>query len=289
MQNEISLFVQRKFAHSGILANMKSSREHKAITKAIIPTAGLGTRMEPFTKVIPKEMLPLGRKPVLAYIVEELQAGGIEEILVVTRADKPAIREYFKSWHGIYFIEENQARGSGYAILMGKDFVGKEDFLVALADAPLWEERPGSLISDLAKVHSTYQAAITMAIYQIPWGETYLRGIMMPAKEVVPGKAVKLLGMIEKPTPETAPSKWAGVGRYIFSPDIFSALESLPPDKHGERGVTSGIQRLVQEGKAFYGYPLREGQKRFDVGNYEGYVEALMFYAARTNPALTKY
>jgi UTP--glucose-1-phosphate uridylyltransferase len=247
---------------------MNPSRERKA-------------RMEPITRVIPKEMLPLGRKPVLEYIVEELQAGGIEEILIVTRSDKPAIREYFKSWHGIYFIEENRAQGSGYAVLKGKDFVGKEDFLVALADAPLWDDNPGSLISDLANTHSTYQAAITMAIYQIPWGETHMRGIMVPADEVVPGKTVKLLDMIEKPASETAPSNWAGVGRYSFNPDIFTALESIKPDGDGEIGITEGIRRLVQEGKAFYGCPLREDQTRFDTGNYEGYVEALMFFAEK--------
>lgn len=224
----------------------------------------------------------------MEYIVEELRAGGIEEILIVTRSDKTAIQEYFRSWHGIYFIEENHARGSGYAVLMGKDFVGKEYFLVALADAPLWEEKPGSLISDLANAHGVHHADITMAIYQIPWRETHMRGIMVPAEEIVPGKAVKLLDMIEKPTPETAPSNWAGVGRYVFNPDIFTALESIPPDGGGEAGITEGIRKLVREGKAFYGYPLREGQTRFDTGNYEGYVEALMFFAARADPASTK-
>jgi UTP--glucose-1-phosphate uridylyltransferase len=267
---------------------MNPLREHKGIAKAILPAAGLGTRMEPITKVIPKEMLPLGCKPVLEYIVEELRTGGIEDILIVTRGDKPAIREYFKSWHGIDFIEENQSRGSGYAVLMGKDFVGEEDFLVALADAPLWEEKSGSLISDLAKAHNTHQAAITMAIYQIPWEETHLRGIMVPAGEVAPGKAVRLLDMLEKPTPETAPSNWAGVGRYIFSPDIFTALEAIRPDESGEIGITDGIRRLVQEGKAFYGYPLQEGQARFDVGNYEGYVEAFGFFAGKINSIPTK-
>jgi UTP--glucose-1-phosphate uridylyltransferase len=256
-------------------------KDTKTISKAIIPAAGLGTRMEPITKVIPKEMLPLGRKPVLEYIIEELHAGGIEEILIVTRSDKSIIREYFETWDGIDFIEENHARGSGYAVLMGKDFVGEDECIVALADAPLWEENPGSLVLELSHAHITQQAAITMAIYQVPWGETHMRGIMNPAREIIPGKAVALRDMIEKPDPETAPSNWAGVGRYAFSPDIFIALETITPDENSEIGITEGIRRLAQAGKAFYGYPLREGQTRFDTGNYEGYVEAFRFFTEK--------
>jgi UTP--glucose-1-phosphate uridylyltransferase len=258
---------------------MGSIREKHKISKAIIPAAGLGTRMEPITKVIPKEMLPLGRKPVLEYIIEELQAGGIEEILIVTRADKPAIQAYFKSWDGIDFIEENHARGSGYAVLMGKSFVGEENCLVALADAPIWEDEPGKLTTDLIHTHMKRKATITMAIYQIPWEETHLRGVMDLKGKVTPGKAVKIKDMIEKPPRETAPSNWAGVGRYAFSPDIFTALEAVSPDEKGEVQLTEGIRWLVQEGKPFYGYPLQEGQTRFDTGNSKGYLEASGFFA----------
>ena len=256
--------------------------EKGTITKAIIPAAGLGTRMHTLTREVPKEMLPLGQKPVLEYIVEELQASGIKEILIVTRRDKPAIQEHFQKWEGISFIEENHARGSGYAVLMGKDFVGGEDCLVALADAPLWEEEPGSLVSELIHTHITHRATITMAIYQVPWDETHLRGITDPLDEVVSGKAVKLRDMIEKPPRKTAPSNWAGVGRYTFAPDIFTALETITPDEKGEVQLTEGIRELAQQGKPFYGYPLQEGQTRFDTGNYEGYVEGLMFFAEKT-------
>jgi UTP--glucose-1-phosphate uridylyltransferase len=90
---------------------------------------------------------------------------------------------------------------------------------------------------------------------------------------------LRLDDMTEKPDPETAPSNRAGVGRYVFNPDIFTALETITPDKHGEIGITEGIRRLTQAGKAFYGYPLWEGQTHFDTGNYEGYVEAFRFFA----------
>jgi UTP--glucose-1-phosphate uridylyltransferase len=254
-------------------------KNKETIRKAIIPAAGLGTRMASITQTTPKEMLLLGQKPVLEHIVGELQASGIEEILIVTRKDKPAIQEHFQKWEGINFIEENHARGSGYAVLLGKDFVGEDDCLVALADAPLWEENPGSLVSELIHTHIAYEATITMAIYQVPWDETHLRGIMDPTDAVVPGKAVKLRDMIEKPPRETAPSNWAGVGRYIFAPDIFTALEAVSPDEKGEVQLTEGIRRLAQQGKAFYGLPLKEGQIRFDTGNIKGYLEASGFFA----------
>ncbi len=251
----------------------------KAITKAIILAAGLGKRMLPLSRVVPKEMLPLGRKPTLERIVEEIQAGGIEEILIITRKDKPAIQEHFQSWEGISFVEDNHARGSGYAVLLGRDFVGGEDCLVALADAPIWEDEPGKLATDLIYTHIKRKATITMAIYQIPWEETHLRGIMDPKGKVFPGKAVKIKNLIEKPAPETAPSNWAGVGRYAFAPDIFTALEAISPDEKGEVQLTEGIRWLSAQGKAFWGLPLQEGQTRFDTGNIKGYLEASGFFA----------
>lgn len=251
------------------------------ILKAVILAAGMGTRMKPITRVIPKEMLPLGRKPVLQYIVEELQAGGIGEILFVTREDKPAIEEYFDSWKGVSFIQENQARGSGYAILISRDFINQEDFIVAGGDAPIGGKKAAFLIPDLIQTHVELKAAATMAIYQIPRSETNMRGIMDPIGEVTPGKPVILRDMVEKPDPETAPSTWAGVGRYIFNPVIFNALEEVKPDANGEVQLTDGIRLLAQSGKPFFGFPLQEGQIRFDTGNIKGYVEAFRYFSER--------
>jgi UTP--glucose-1-phosphate uridylyltransferase len=249
-----------------------------SIRKAVIPAAGLGKRMQPLTRVIPKEMLPLGRKPILQFIVEELQAGGIEEILIVTREDKPTIQRYFGSWKGVDFIQENHSRGLGYAVLMAKEFVGEENFAVALADALIGGEKPTEFVSDLIRRHVELVAALTMAIYQVPIKETHLRGIVDPVGEITPGEPVKIQDMREKPDSESAPSTWAGVGRYIFSPTIFDALEDSPSDPQGEYQLTDGIRLLIRSGKPAYGFPLYPGQIRFDTGNLAGYIKAFKYF-----------
>jgi len=249
-----------------------------SIRKAVIPAAGLGKRMQPLTRVIPKEMLPLGRKPILKFIVEELQTGGIEEILIVTREDKPAIQRYFESWKGVDFIHENHSRGLGYAVLIAKEFVGEENFVVALADALIGGEKPAEFVSDLMRTHVELGAALTMAIYQVPIKETHLRGIVDPVGEITPGEPVKIQDMREKPDSESAPSTWAGVGRYIFTPDIFDALGDTPPDPQGEYQLTDGIRLLIRSGKPVYGFPLYPGQIRFDTGNLAGYVKAFKYF-----------
>jgi len=252
-----------------------------SIRKAVIPSAGLGKRMQPLTRVIPKEMLPLGRKPILQFIVEELQAGGIEEILIVTREDKPTIQRYFENWKGVDFIHENHSRGLGYAVLMAKEFVGEENFVVALADAFIGGEKPAEYVSDLMRTHEELGAALTMAIYQVPIKETHLRGIVDPVGEITPGEPVKIQDMREKPDSESAPSTWAGVGRYIFTPAIFDALEDSPPDPQGEYQLTDGIRLLIRSGKPAYGFPLYPGQIRFDTGNFAGYIKAFKYFLTK--------
>jgi UTP--glucose-1-phosphate uridylyltransferase len=277
----------------------------QSITKAVIPAAGLGTRLLPLTKSQPKEMLPVGRKPVIQYVLEELQAADLREILVITGIRKRAIEDHFDSDPELvatleqagneavlsdlnymegksrfFYTRQSTPRGLGHAISLAADFVDGEDFVVALGDSMIAAEDPASPLRTMVRVHHDLGAAAIIAVEKVPPEETFRYGIVsINGAEPPPGEPVAMTDIVEKPPYGTAPSTLAVAARYVFSPAIFEALRHTLPDRRGEIQLSDAIKLLVQQGKPVYAWPLAQDQHRYDVGNFESYFEAFIDFA----------
>ncbi|MDQ6788883.1 MAG: UTP--glucose-1-phosphate uridylyltransferase GalU, partial [Acidobacteriota bacterium] len=260
------------------------------IRKAVFPAAGLGTRFLPATKSSPKEMLPLVDKPLIQYSVEEAVASGIESILIITGRDKTAIENHFdisfeleqvlkergktemfelvravSDLAKITYTRQKQALGLGHAILQAKDFVGDEPFAVLLADDVMDAETPA--LKQLIDVYERFGAPV-MATMQVA-GEAISRFGVIDAEEIEPN-VFKIKSVVEKPKFEEAPSDMAVIGRYIFTPDLFGAIEKINQGAGGEYQVADAMQILLAKGKPFYAVKL-EGT-RHDAGDKLGFL-----------------
>jgi UTP--glucose-1-phosphate uridylyltransferase len=269
------------------------------IRKAVFPAAGLGTRFLPATKASPKEMLPLVDKPLIQYSVEEAVACGIESILIITGRDKSAIENHFdisyeleqvlkeRGKTGMFelvrnvselakitYTRQKQALGLGHAILQAKDFVGNEPFAVLLADDVVDAEKP--CLQQLIDVYEKYEAPV-MATMQIT-GEAISRFGVIDAEEVEPD-VYKINKIVEKPKYEDAPSDMAVIGRYVFTPELFGAIERINPGAGGEYQVADAITLLLEEGFPFYAVKL-EGT-RHDAGDKLGFLIATVEFALK--------
>lgn len=268
------------------------------IRKAVFPAAGLGTRFLPATKSSPKEMLPLVDKPLIQYVVEEAVASGVESILIVTGRDKSPIENHFdisfemeevlksrgkeemfqlirnvSDIARISYTRQKQALGLGHAIYQGKDFVGNEPFAALLADDIVDAETPA--LKQMVDVFEKYQAPV-IATMQVE-GEAISRFGVIDAEEVEPG-VFKINDMIEKPKFEDAPSDLAIIGRYIFTPDIFEAIEKTTPGAGGEIQITDAMRLLLKE-RPFYAVKL-DGV-RHDAGDKLGFLIATVEFALK--------
>jgi UTP--glucose-1-phosphate uridylyltransferase len=267
------------------------------ITKAIVPAAGLGTRLLPATKSQPKEMLPVGRKPVVQYVVEELQAAGLLQILIVTGRPKRAIEDHFDSDPQLvaaleqagneamladlaylegksrfFYTRQSPPKGLGHAISLGADFVGGDDCVVALGDSLIAAENPAAPLQAMMNTHRQLGAAAVVAVEKVPAEEAFRYGIIsIDGAEPPPGKPVAITDIVEKPPVGTAPTTLAVAARYIFSPKVFQALSRTLPDKRGEIQLTDAIKLLLQMGEPVYAWLLPPDQRRYDVGNFESY------------------
>jgi UTP--glucose-1-phosphate uridylyltransferase len=256
------------------------------IRKAIIPAAGLGTRMLPATKAVPKELLTIVDKPVIQYVVEEAIASGITDILIVTSKAKGALQNHFakefpneefykqkgkmetleklKSISGectIEYIEQEDLNGLGDAINLGKAFVGNEPFAVLLGDTICESVQGKPVLSQLLEAYHRFRASVT-AIEEVPIDRVIRYGIM--GGEIVENNIYKVNHWVEKPTPELAPSRLAIASRYIFTPGIFACLENTGKGFNNEVQLTDAMKRLLLT-EAMYGLEFKG--KRFDVGN----------------------
>lgn len=268
------------------------------IRKAVFPAAGLGTRFLPATKSSPKEMLPLVDKPLIQYAVEEAVASGIESILIVTGRDKTAIEDHFdisfemeqmlkergkdelfelvravSDLAKISYTRQKQALGLGHAIYQAKDFVGNEPFAVLLADDIVDAEIPA--LKQMIEVFEKYNAPV-IATMQVA-GEAISRFGVIDADEVAPN-VYKIKDMVEKPAFADAPSDLAIIGRYIFTPDIFDAIEQTTPGSGGEIQITDAMRLLLKE-RPFYAVKL-DG-KRHDAGDKLGFLMATVEFALK--------
>jgi UTP--glucose-1-phosphate uridylyltransferase len=273
---------------------------HKEITKAVFPAAGLGTRFLPATKASPKEMLPLVDKPLIQYVVEEAVASGIEEVVVITGRGKRAIEDHFdvafeleedlkkKGKHKLLsevqrianlvtfcYIRQKKALGLGHAVLTAKRVVGNEPFAVLLGDDIIDSRVPA--MKQMMGVFRRYPATI-LAIQKVPKAQTRQYGII-DGKKIEDGVYL-VKDLVEKPSPDEAPSNLAIIGRYILTPEIFSALEHTKPGKGGEIQLTDGL-RLLMERQPIYAFEF-EG-KRHDAGDKLGFLKATVEFGLKND------
>ncbi len=270
------------------------------VRKAVFPAAGLGTRFLPATKSSPKEMLPLVDKPLIQYSVEEAVASGIESILIITGRDKTAIENHFdisfeleqvlrergktemfelvravSNLAKISYTRQKQALGLGHAILQAKDFVGDEPFAVLLADDVMDSDETPAL-RQLIDVYERFDAPV-IATMQVE-GEAISRFGVIDGEEIEPN-IFKIKSVVEKPKFEDAPSDMAVVGRYVFKPELFGAIERIEPGAGGEYQVADAVKILLDEGKPFYA--LKLDGVRHDAGDKLGFLIATVEFALK--------
>jgi UTP--glucose-1-phosphate uridylyltransferase len=279
------------------------------VRKAVLPVAGLGTRVLPASKVVPKELLPLVDKPTLQYIVEEAVAAGIEEIIFVTTRSKRSIEDHFDAVPELEaaleqkgkqreleevrrverlatYVTVRQGRplGLGHAILCARDLVGDEPFVVMLGDDLVAPETP--CLPRLIELHQRYGGSV-LSLFTCSPEEISSFGVA--AVEDLEDDVVKVNFLVEKPKREEAPSNLAVAGRYVLTPDIFALLEELPPGTGGEIQVTDALQMQAAAGHC---YGLRFDGIRYDTGTPLGYLTTSIAYALKRPeiaPGLREY
>ncbi len=261
------------------------------VRKAVIPAAGLGTRFLPATKAQPKEMLPLLDKPAIQYVIEEAVRAGITDILIITGRGKRSIEDHFDpsielehfleskgkfdelkqvreitDMASIHYIRQRDPLGLGHAVAVAEEHVGDEPFVVLLGDDIMTESN--NLLAEMLRVHDRYGRSV-LAAMEVSRDDVSLYGCIEP--EFVEERLARVISIVEKPTPENAPSNLAAIGRYVLTPEIFDALRHLEPGVGGEVQLTDAINALAQE-QAVYAHVFEGG--RFDIGNKLDYVKA---------------
>ncbi|MEM7493826.1 MAG: UTP--glucose-1-phosphate uridylyltransferase GalU [Pseudomonadota bacterium] len=267
------------------------------IRKAVMPVAGLGTRVLPATKAIPKEMLPVVDRPAIQYVVDEALEAGIEHIVFVTGRNKGAIEDYFdrayeleatlqkKKKEGVLeelearllepgsasFVRQQAPLGLGHAIWCARDIIANEPFAILLPDVIVKADK--SCLAQMVEAYDRVGGNI-IAVDAVPEEEVSKYGVIHPKHR--DGRIIEMSGMVEKPAREEAPSNLTITGRYILQPRIFELLADQGAGAGGEIQLTDSMARLMQDQK-FYAYEF-EGQK-YDCGSKEGYFEAVLGYA----------
>lgn len=245
-----------------------------SITKAVIPAAGRGRRLSPITDYLPKSMLPLGKKPVLHHIIDELREASITDIGIISRSNQTSIFSYFRSFPEVEFIIDDSERGPGGALLNARSFVKDEDFVTVFEDAPVRGERRAQNLQELMNIKEIKETAAVLSVYQVPRGEVSMRGIVTFEGTHKPLKGVRrVTAVTEKPSIDEVESSWATSCRYVLGPSIFEALEEVDSDEKNELQLITAIQQLVNNGEHVVGHPMKEKLKRYDTGNFEGYFE----------------
>lgn len=270
------------------------------IRKAVIPAAGFGTRFLPATKAMPKEMLPIVDKPAIQYIVEEILASGIREILIISGHAKRAIEDHFDSSPEleqhlvesgklkeleeirkissikVHYVRQPYMRGLGDAILCAREFVDGEPFGVILGDDIVYTGNGEPALKQLMDRY--YETGSTVVgCQEVPKDKVSSYGIIRGEKTENPD-LLKVVDMIEKPSIKEAPSRFAALGRYVITPEVFDILEQTKPGKGGEIQLTDALRVMVRCGNV---YAYNFTGKRYDTGNKLGYLKAVVEFALR--------
>jgi UTP--glucose-1-phosphate uridylyltransferase len=270
------------------------------ISKCLFPAAGYGTRFLPATKAIPKEMLPILTKPLLQYAVEEALSSDINNMAIVTGRGKRAIEDHFDNAYELEsqlkgtskehylneikeiintasfsYVRQKKMLGLGDAILTGKPLIGDEAFAVILADDLCTVENNNSVISQMMDIYNKYQCCI-VAIEEVDASETKNYGIISGNLIDNSNDIYEVTSMIEKPSPENAPTNLAIIGRYILTPNIFDIIKGTKPSNGGEIQITDALNQLSKDNKVL-AYKFKG--KRFDCGSVKGYIAAINHFA----------
>ena len=264
-----------------------------SVRKAVITAAGLGTRFLPATKAQPKEMLPVVDKPAIQYVVEEAVAAGIDDILIITSRSKRSMEDHFDrqfelehhldstgkhqaltevvdiaSLADIHFVRQSSPLGLGHAVSVARKHVGDNPFVVLLGDE--FMAPSSTLLPDMMRIHDQYGRSV-LALQEVRAEEISRYGCAKP--ERISDHLVQILDLVEKPSPDVAPSNLAVMGRYVFTPEIFEKLERVEPGVGGEIQLTDAIAMLIAD-QAVYGVTFDGG--RYDTGTVPAYLETIV-------------
>lgn len=266
------------------------------INKCLFPAAGYGTRFLPVTKAMPKEMLPIVNKPLIQYAVEEAKDAGLKNMAIVTGRGKRALEDHFDISYELenqiagsskeYLLEgirdlinnctfsytrQVEMKGLGHAILTGKQLIGDEAFAVVLADDLCINLAGDGVLAQMVKLYKQFRCSI-VAVEEVPKEDISRYGVI--EGNMISEDLYTVTNMVEKPSPEEAPSNLAIIGRYILTPDIFDILENTPPGKNGEIQITDALLTQAKQG-CVMAYKFKG--RRFDCGSAEGFIDATNF------------
>ena len=269
-----------------------------AVTKAVIPAAGLGTRFLPATKATPKEMLPVVDKPAIQYVVEEAVSAGLTDVLLITGRNKRSLEDHFDRASELeaaleakgddhrlarvresnvladmHYTRQGDPRGLGHAVLCAAQHVGDKPFAVLLGDDLIDARDP--LLSAMIEVQRDTGASV-VALMEVPHEQIHLYGCAA-VEPAGTQDVVRVTGLVEKPDPADAPSNLAVIGRYVLHPRVFDVLADTPPGRGGEIQLTDALQTLAQQpanGGGVYGVVFRG--RRYDTGDRLDYLKAVV-------------
>jgi UTP--glucose-1-phosphate uridylyltransferase len=284
------------------------------INIAVVPVAGLGTRLLPATKSQPKEMLPIGRKPVVQYVVEELARGGMRRILFITGPGKASIENHFdlnaelvqvlrekgkedllaelsfyRAPIQYFYTRQRRQLGLGHAVSCAEPFIGNQPFAVALGDSIIGLNAESDILDRMTKCFVEKKAEAVIAFTEVPRDRVPYYGVAKPRQD---SETFELEDVVEKPSAAEAPSNLVIAARYVFAPAIFEALGQIQPGSGGEYQLTDAIRLIIKGGGKVYGVRLRPHERRYDVGNFDSYFQAFVEFALadeKHGPALRDY
>lgn len=286
-----------------------------SIDIAVVPVAGLGTRLLPATKSQPKEMLPVGRKPVAQHVVDELALSGIRRLLFITGKGKNSIENHFdidgelttylretgrelelaeldfeRQEMEYFYTRQRQQLGLGHAVLCARPLVVDQPFVVALGDSIIGLNAESDIVARMVEQFERAEADVVVAFEEVPWEDVSRYGIAQPRGPV--DDVFELERLVEKPSVDEAPSNLAVAARYVLSPLIFEKLEKTGPGKGDEIQLTDAIQMILENGGKGFGLRLRPNERRFDIGNFGSYFRAFTEFALadpKYGPGLRDY
>jgi UTP--glucose-1-phosphate uridylyltransferase len=276
--------------------------DNAAVTKAVVPAAGLGTRFLPATKATPKEMLPVVDKPAIQYVVEEAHSAGLEDMLLITGRSKRSIEDHFDRNYEleealtakgdaegleliresyelatVHYVRQGDPKGLGHAVLCARKHVGQEPFAVLLGDDFIHPE--DGLLQRMLEVRQQRGGSV-IALMEVAYDQVSSYGCAA-IEQTDEDDVVRITDLVEKPAPDVAPSNWIIIGRYVCDPAVFGVLEHTAPGRGGEIQLTDALKELAQtdpaDGGGVYGVLFRG--RRFDTGNKLDYLRTTVQFA----------
>ncbi len=272
-----------------------SASGSKNVYRAVIPAAGLGTRLRPLSNAFPKELLPVGRKPVLAYIMEELRAAGISDVLFIVSEAKPQIRGYFgDTYRGetgdldlirCSYVFQVEQRGLGDAIGLARAWAQGEPFVVAFGDCIIESEQSISPLQRLVQSFSDNGAVGATLVEEVAPELVTRYGIVAPVEQSELGAdtngSMLLKDIVEKPAIDDAPSRFAVAARWVLSSDVFEYLERGVRDSRGEVNLTDAVRMMARDKGGLWAVKLKSNEARRDIGNFGSFFNAFVRAALR--------